>query len=156
MSEPPSRPTAEQLARYAELFSASSALNFFGVRLSFPDNETVRVDLDPVKPEHRGGMGTDAVNGGVLAAIFDLAIGCTPALLDPTRRNATVQLSMSFEKATKGDAVSALAWIDRAGETMIFATAVLRDATGAECARCQGIVRRSKLTWASGESPAVD
>jgi len=155
MTEPTLRPTAEQLARYAELFNASTALNLFGVRLSFPDNETVRVDIDPVKPEHRGGLGTDAVNGGVLAAIFDLAIGCTPALLDPTRRNATIQLSMSFERATRGDSLSALAWIDRAGETLMFSTAVIRDASGDECARCQGVLRRSKLTWASGESPAV-
>ncbi|MHB8879714.1 MAG: hypothetical protein ACYC8T_39000 [Myxococcaceae bacterium] len=68
MPEPTPRPTAEQLARYAELFNASLSLNHFGVRLSFPDTETVRVDLSPVRPEHRGGLGTDAVNGGVLAA----------------------------------------------------------------------------------------
>ncbi|MHB8879715.1 MAG: hypothetical protein ACYC8T_39005 [Myxococcaceae bacterium] len=63
---------------------------------------------------------------------------------------------MSFEKATRGDSLFALARIDRAGDTMIFSTAVIMDATGAECARCQGVVRRSKLPWISGESPATN
>ena len=156
MSEPNPRPSIEQLARYAELFNASLTLNHFGLKVSFPDRDTVRVDLTKVRPEHRGGLGTDAVNGGVLAAVFDLAIGCTPALVDPTLRAATVQLSMSFERATTGDSISALAWVDRAGETMLFATAVIRDQAGAECARCHGVVRRSNLPWLSGGSPATN
>lgn len=151
----PSRPTPEQLRRYAEQFTHSRVLRYFGLTISFPDGDTVQVDLDPLRPEHRGGLGTDAVNGGVLAAIFDLAIGCTPALLDPSRRTATVQLSMSFMRPVTGARLRALARIDRAGEVMLFSSAQILDEKGEVCAVCQGVVRISKLRWKSGDSPAV-
>ena len=91
MPEPKStRPRPEQLARYAELFNNSLVLKYFGARVSFPEGERVEIRIDPIRPEQRGGLGTSAVNGGVLAALFDFAIGVTPALIDPTRRTATI------------------------------------------------------------------
>ena len=152
----PARPTAAQLARYAEEFNKSLAMQHFGTRVSFPDGERVRVEIDPIRPEHRGGLGTSAVNGGVLAAAFDLVIGCTPALIDPTRRNATVQLSMSFERPLAGSSLVAEAWITTAGASTVFSQAEIRDARGQVCARAQGLVRVSKLSWDSGTSPAVN
>lgn len=149
-------PTAEQLARFAEQFNRSIILEHFGARLSFPSLDRVRVVVEPVTPVMRGGMGSTAVNGGVLAAIFDLAIGCTAALIDPTRRTATIQLSMSFEQAVSGDVLYAEGWIDSAGEKVAFSSAHILDGTGKVCARCQGVIRLSAIRWASGESPAID
>lgn len=150
------RPTPEQLSRYAEQFSASLTLRHFGARLSFPDEQTVLLTLDPVPAALLGGMGTDAVNGGALAAVFDVAIGCTPALLDPTTRSATVQLSMSFQRAVRGTRLTARARVLRAGGTLLFSEARIYDQQGVECASCQGVVRLSAQKWASGESPAVN
>jgi uncharacterized protein (TIGR00369 family) len=155
-ASPPPRPTPEQLERYAQQFNQSQMMRHFGLRLSFPQGEKVVVTLPEVRPEHRGGLGTTAINGGILSAIFDFAIGCTPALLDPTRRAATMQLSMSFERPVLGDTVHAEATIDTAGTSTLFASARLYDAKGQVCARCQGVVKLSKLRWASGESPAID
>ena len=149
-------PSPEQLARYAEQFNQSATLRHFGVRVAFPDADTVEVRLDEVKPEQRGGLGTDAVNGGVLAAIFDLAIGCTPALIDPTRRTATMQLSMSFERPLRGDSLRAVAQIENAGDTVLFASARILNSAGMVCGRCTGVVRLSQSKWRSGESPAVN
>ena len=104
----------------------------------------------------RGGLGTDAVNGGVLAAIFDLVIGCTPALVDPSRRSATVHLSMSFMRAVRGNKVVARAKIDRAGELLLFASAQIFDEKDVLCATCNGMSRLSDLPWLSGESPAIN
>ncbi|WP_257454651.1 PaaI family thioesterase [Archangium lipolyticum] len=156
MSDTQARPTQEQLDRFAELFNQSQTMRFFGLRLSFPQGEKVVVTLPEVRPEHRGGLGTAAINGGVISAMFDYAIGCTPALLDPSRRSATMQLSISFERPLRGDAVRAEATIDNAGTSTLFASARLYDAQGHVCARCQGVVKFSQLKWASGESPAVN
>jgi acyl-coenzyme A thioesterase PaaI-like protein len=145
----------QALARYAEQFNQSQSLKYFGVTVGFPSLEEVRIVLQ-VRPEHRGGLGTDAVNGGVLAAMFDLAIGCTPALLDPTRRTATMQLSMSFERPVSGSVLHVRARIDTAGTAVLFASAVLYDEKDQPCARCQGVVRLSKQPWKSGESPAIN
>ena len=88
------------------------------------------VELPEVRAEHRGGLGTAAVNGLVLAGLFDLAVGSTVVLLDPRRRSATVQLSMSFERAVFGSSARCEAWIDRAGQRTLFASARILDAEG--------------------------
>jgi uncharacterized protein (TIGR00369 family) len=149
------RPTAEDLARYAQEFNESLTLRAFGFEVSFPDLETVRVTLR-ARAEHRGGLGSEAINGGVLAATFDLVLGCTPALIDPKRRAATVQLSMQFERAVRGEGLIAEAKVRRATRTLVFADAELRDLTGVVCARASGIVARSEQPWASGRSPAIN
>jgi uncharacterized protein (TIGR00369 family) len=146
----PAKPSAQQLARYAEAFNQSKTLRFFGVRISFPDGEKVEIRL-----EHRGGLGTTAVNGGVLAAIFDLAVGCTPALIDPTHRTATMQLSISFERPVLGDSLKAEARITAHGKSVLFASALILDESGQECARCQGVVRIGNLPWQSEGTPAI-
>ena len=141
------RPTPEQLARYSEVFNDSATLKHFGVKVHFPDADTVEVVIEDVKPEQRGGLGSDAMNGGVLAAVFDLAIGCTPALIDPTRRSATVQLSINFMRAVRGNRVVARAKIDRAGDVLLFASAQILDEKGQVCATCTGMSRLSDLPW---------
>jgi uncharacterized protein (TIGR00369 family) len=148
--------TPEQLDRYAQAFNASLTLRYFGVKVSFPSTDVVKVTLDPIPPEHRGGLGTDAVNGGVLAALFDLAIGCTAALVDPTRRSATVQLSMSFMRAVKGPSMTLEARVQRAGGVLVFAEATLFDSTHTACASATGLCRMSELPWADGASPATN
>jgi uncharacterized protein (TIGR00369 family) len=155
MSDAPSHPTQEQLDRYAEHFNQSQTMRLLGLRLSFPQGEKVVITLPEVRPEHRGGLGTTAINGGVLATMFDYSIGCAAALLDPTRRAATMQLSMSFERPVLGDSARAEATIDSAGTSSLFASARILDARGQVCARCQGVVKLSKMRWASGHSPAI-
>lgn len=149
-------PTLEMLKRYADTFNGSTALKAFGVRLEFPDLERVHVVMDPIKPEHLGGLGTSAVNGGVLAAAFDLAIGCTPALVDPTRRNATMQLSMSFLRPVTGTRFHVESRIDRSGSDTLFATARLFDAKGDLCSTGSGLVKLSRHPWNDGHSPTTN
>jgi uncharacterized protein (TIGR00369 family) len=156
MSDAESRPTQEQLDRYAEQFNQSQTMRLMGLRLSFPQGEKVVISLPEVRPEHRGGLGTVAINGGIISAMFDYAIGCTPALVDPTRRCATMQLSVSFERPLRGNTVRAEATIDSIGTSTLFASARMYDEKGQVCARCQGVVKISQMKWASGESPAVN
>ncbi len=153
----PSRPAQADLDRYAELFNQSLSLRHFGARLSFPEGRKVVITLPELRSEHRGGVGSAAaVNGGILAAMFDLAIGTSAALVDPSRRCATVQLSMSFERPVTGDHMRVEAEIDSQSVSLVFANARAYDAAGRVCARCQGVVKLSNLPWPSGESPAVN
>lgn len=147
-------PTDLQVA-YAEHFNKSTALQFFGLTMSFPTSELLVATL-PVRYEHRGGLGSEAVNGGILAAMFDLVIGSTCALVDPRRKSATMQLSMNLEQPVTGDVITAEAWVDRAGGATVFSSAVIRDGNGKVCARGQGVVKLSKQFWESGVSPNID
>jgi uncharacterized protein (TIGR00369 family) len=148
-------PSLESLKLYADGFNKSLTLRHFGAEVDFPASNLVRVTL-PIRPEHRGGLGSEAVNGGILAAMFDLVIGCSAALIDPKRRSATMQLSMNFERALLGDVLIAEGWIDRAGKGTAFSSGVLKDSTGQICARAQGVIRIFNSPWTNGDSPAIN
>jgi uncharacterized protein (TIGR00369 family) len=157
MSDEPriARLSAEQLARYADGFNRSKTLQHFGMELSFPGGTQVEILLREIRPEQRGGLGSDAVNGGVLAAVFDVTLGCAAALIDPTRRSATIHLSMNFERAVRGSSLRGIGQIDTAGESVLFASARILDERGRACAHAQGVIRMSRSKWKGGESPAV-
>jgi acyl-coenzyme A thioesterase PaaI-like protein len=132
--------TLEQLERYALHLNSRPSLQRFGVRIWFPDTSRLRLRIDALPVGMRGGMGDDTiVNGGVLSALCDLAIGCTTALVDPTKPSATVQLSIRFEQPLRGDHVEGEGRIDRATKRLVFASADLFDARGEICVRCQGL-----------------
>lgn len=146
--------SASDLKRYSDGFNKSDLLEFFGMRVEFPDLDTVRAVVDEAHEGHMGGMGERAaINGGVLAAIYDLVVGCAGALVDPKRRSATVQLSMNFERPVIGPYVRAEATVDRAGKTLVFVSARIYDEAGRVCSHGQGVVRISKKPW-RGVSPA--
>jgi len=139
----PSSPalTVESLQLYAERWTAHPSLRAFGVRLTFPATDRVRIDVDSVPLSMRGGLGDDAVvNGGALAALCDLVIGCTSALIDPTSHSATVQLNIRFERPLAGERIQGEARVDRSTRRLIFSSAEISDGAGQVCVRCQGIV----------------
>jgi uncharacterized protein (TIGR00369 family) len=157
MSEPDRpRPSLEQLNRYAEEFTASRTLKTFGARVSFPTQDLVRVEVDEARPEFLGGLGSaENINGGMISAMFDLIVGCTGALVDPTRRAATMQLSMTFERPVMGRRVRAEATVTNAGTRAVFSEARIYDGEGNLCARCNGVLRLSTQPW-DRSSPAVN
>jgi uncharacterized protein (TIGR00369 family) len=132
--------TLEALRKMAEAWNASPPMQRLGARLEFNRLDRVRAVLDPVRPYHRGGMGTDAVNGAVLAGLFDLAIGTVGWLTRPDTRSATVSLAMTFFKPTRGDRVSVEGRLLRAGTNLTFAAAEIFDGAGEVTARCDGTV----------------
>jgi len=131
-------PTVESLRALGELWNASPSMQHFGARLDFTRVDRVRAVIDPILPIHRGGMGTDAVNGVVLAGLFDLVIGTVGWLVRPESRSATVTLAMSFFRPTRGDRVVAEARLIRSGMNLIFAAAEIFDAEDKVTARCEG------------------
>ena len=144
-------PTLEDLARTAEFFNHSTPMTHAGFRLSFPSTDLVVAEIQEVQAYHRGGLGTSAVNGGVLAALFDLVTGCTALLVEAGQRSATVQLSMSFERPVFGDSLRAEARIDNRGRRTLFASARILDAKGQPCAHCQAVVALAR----AGAAPAA-
>jgi uncharacterized protein (TIGR00369 family) len=134
----PAYPTLESLRALGEMWNASPAMKHFGARLDFERVDVVRAVVDPVQAMHRGGLGTDAVNGVVLAGLFDLVIGTVGWLTRPDTRSATVNLSMSFFRATRGDRIFAEARLVRSGLNLVFAAAEIFDGEGRATARCDG------------------
>jgi uncharacterized protein (TIGR00369 family) len=131
-------PTVESLQALAEMWNASPSMKHFGAKLDFERVDRVRAVIDPVRDIHRGGLGTDAVNGVVLAGLFDLVVGTVGWLSRPDTRSATVTLAMSFYRPTRGNRIVAEARLIRAGMNLIFAAAEIFDGEGKATARCEG------------------
>lgn len=134
----PAYPTLESLRALGEMWNESAPMKHFGAKLAFDRVDRVRAVIDPVTTVHRGGLGTDAVNGVVLAGLFDLVIGTVGWLTRPDVRSATVNLSMSFFRPTRGDRIAAEARLVRAGLNLVFAAAEIFDDEGRVTARCDG------------------
>jgi uncharacterized protein (TIGR00369 family) len=130
--------TLESLQAMAHKWNDSQPMRQLGARLEFNRVDRVRAVMDPVMPYHRGGMGTDAVNGAVLAGLFDLAIGTVGWLARPDTRSATVTLAMTFLRPTRGDRIAVEGRLLRGGTNLIFAAAEIFDAEGEVTARCDG------------------
>jgi acyl-coenzyme A thioesterase PaaI-like protein len=96
--------------------------------------------VDPVEIHHRGGMGTDAVNGPTIAAVFDLITGLAGYLQAIGKKVGVVQLNIQFLRPVTGTRFHAVARPTRAGRSLVFVAAELFDATGAPCAGSTGIV----------------
>jgi uncharacterized protein (TIGR00369 family) len=136
----PAYASIEALQTLARAWNNSPPMQRLGAWLEFERVDRVRAVLEPVEPHHRGGMGTDAVNGVVLAGLFDLAIGTVGWLTRPDTRSATVSLAMTFLKPTRGDRVVVEARLIRAGTSLTFAAAEIFDEAGQVTARCDGTV----------------
>ena len=130
--------TLEALRQLGAVWNEGPPMKHFGARLEFDRIDRVRAVIDPVQPFHRGGMATEAVNGVVLAGLFDLVIGTVGWLTRPDARTATVTLAMSFFKPTRGDRVVAEGRLIRAGLNLIFCAAEIANGEGEVSARCEG------------------
>lgn len=121
------------------------------------------VRLPKVLPTQRGGGGSDTVlNGGVIAYMFDGALGCAiastslarPEMLgvDPSQlRQSTINLDISYVEAASGDHFEARGKVVRASRSMAFAEGELYDAQGRVCATAKGIWR---IFWPRAADPA--
>lgn len=124
----------------AAQWNAHPGLRHLGIRVAIPTPGTVRAVVDPVLPHHRGGLGTQAVSGPVIAAVFDLVIGLTGFLHTGDRRAGVAQLNVHFLRPVEGDRFSVSGKPVRVGRNLVFCTAELEDGLGTVCARCDGIV----------------
>jgi len=123
-------------------------MKHMGCRVDLSEPGVIRAVVDPVRPEHRGGLQTDAVNGAVIAGIFDLVIGLSGYVHTRGRRAGVAQLNIHFLRPLNGNRFDAIATPTRVGANLIFSAAEMRDERGVVCARCEGIVA------VSGKTPA--
>ena len=126
--------------RFEAMWNAAPGMLHMGARADFSDPGAVRVTIQPLQPVHRGGLGTDAVNGAVITGLCDVALGMVGHFHTMGRRAGTAQLNIQFLRPVLGDGVRAVGRLVRAGTNLVFATVEVEDMNGRVCARCDGIV----------------
>lgn len=129
------------LAAFQERFNRIPAMAYMGCTLDLSRPPLVRVHLPEVQTHHRGGMGTDAVNGAVLAGLGDCALGVAGVLQLGAERSGTVEMSIKFLRPTVGHSVVAYAVALKRGGSLVFTEAELYS-EGKLCAVATGMVTR--------------
>lgn len=129
----------EERKRIEDEWNGHEAIRYLGARVDLSDPAAIRLLVDPVQPHHRGGLGTNAVNGVAMAGLFDLAIGLVALLTSLRRKVGTVQLNIQYMRPVYGDRFEVRARVARRGRTLVFATAELFDQQNTMCARCDGM-----------------
>lgn len=133
----------DQRRRWQEGFNALAGMEVMGATLDLSDECLVRVHLPEVGPHHQGGMGSSAVNGAVIAGLFDAALGVAGVIQFPGKRAGTVELSVKFLRPTRGQSVDAWAVALKRAEGLAFVEGELY-AHGRLCAVATGIVSTAR------------
>ena len=129
----------DERERIEDRWNAHPATRYLGAWVDLSDPALVRLVVDPVQPRHRGGLGTDAVNGVVMAGMFDLAIGLVAHFSALQRRVGTVQLYVQYIRPVHGNRFDVRGRLVRRSRTLVFATADLVDQERTVCAKCDGM-----------------
>ena len=98
----PVAPPADILGELERRWNEHPGIRRIGARLDLSEPGHVRAIVDPIEPHHRGGMGTSAVNGPTIAAVFDLVTGLTGYLQAVGRRVGVAQLTIQFLRPVNG------------------------------------------------------
>ncbi len=112
----------------------------------------VVIELNDPRDDQRGGGGTAALNGGVIAYMFDGAMGAAIASLVIDRfgidaedesafGEATISLTINYVQPAMGNHFEAHGHAVRAGRTTAFAEGRLLDENGSVCATATGVWR---------------
>lgn len=128
----------------AKRWNAHLGVQRMGVRLEIVSREELRGVVDPLEPHHRGGMGTPAVNGPIIAAVFDLVTGLTGYLQAPGQRVGVAQLNIQFLRPVLGSRFEVIGRPQKTGKSLVFVASELVDETGVVCATADGIVSVSQ------------
>jgi len=131
---------AQERAALAEHWSQHPGMQHLGAKADFGDPARVRVYIDQLGPEHRGGMNTEAVNGAVIAGLFDVAVGIVGHFHTMGRRAGTAQLAIQFLRPLMGQRIEVETRLVRAGTNLVFVAGEAFDQNRVLCARCDGIV----------------
>lgn len=125
-----------------DLFNKSVQLKYLGARVELSNPEQPRAIIDQVEEHHLGGIGSDAVHGGVIAALADLALGLLGLLHFKDGMTATAQLTVHYLKPFRTDSISATAITQKVVGNRIFGTVELFNHKGEMCAIAYGALAK--------------
>ena len=124
---------------FAARLNALASMRMIGARVDLADARVVRLGLAAVAEHHLGGLGTRAVNGAVIAGLFDAALGVAGTLQFAGQPAGTVELSIKLMRPAFEAPLEVLAIALKHSPHLAFTEAELY-AEGRLCAVASGIV----------------
>lgn len=129
---------------WAARMNGLASMQLMGVVIDLTDPAVAQLRLDTVHEAHRGGLGTSAVNGAVIAGMFDAALGVAGTLQFEGRRAGTIELSIKLMRPVFTAPLEMLAVTIKRSAHLAFTEAELY-ADQRLCAIASGIVAIASL-----------
>ena len=124
------------------VFNRSVQLQHLGARIDMSEPLTPKAFIDDLKDIHGGGIGSEAVNGGVIASLADLSLGLLGLLHFKEGMTATAQLTVHYLKPFRSKSISAEAHTQQVVGNRVFGTVELRNDKGDVCAIAYGALAK--------------
>jgi acyl-coenzyme A thioesterase PaaI-like protein len=131
-------------AQWAARMNGLASMQMMGVAFDLSDPAVVRLGLATVSEAHLGGLGTTAVNGAVIAGMFDAALGVAGTMQFEGRRAGTIELSIKLMRPVFTAPLEMLAVTVKRSAHLAFTEAELY-ADQRLCAVASGIVAVASL-----------
>ena len=123
-----------------DFFNASAQLKKMNIRIDLSNLASPLVSIDEVLEIHQGGIGTEAVNGAVIALLIDLAIGLLGVKYYSEGMTATSNLNINYIKPLLAKKVMVQAEQTQVIGNRIFGIARVMDENGEVCTYATGTV----------------
>jgi acyl-coenzyme A thioesterase PaaI-like protein len=124
------------------IFNRSVQLQYIGSRVDLSNPQQPKAFIDEIKDIHGGGIGSEAVNGGVIATLADLSLGLLGLLHFKEGMTATAQLTVHYLKPFRTKSISAEASTQQVVGNRVFGTVELRNDKGDVCAIAYGALAK--------------
>jgi uncharacterized protein (TIGR00369 family) len=125
-----------------QLFNKSGQLKHMGARVDLSQPECPVAMIDEISDIHKGGFGSDAVHGGIIAALADLALGLLGLLHYKDGMTATAQITVHYLKPFRSKSITAKAITQKVVGNRIFGTVELFNDKDEVCAIAYGALAK--------------
>ncbi|MGD9488386.1 MAG: PaaI family thioesterase [Calditrichaceae bacterium] len=125
---------------FEKIWNESEQLKYFGFKVDLSDPEHPVALIPDIEPHHLGGLGSGFVNGAIVAALCDLAVGLTGSIQLGCRIKGTAELNIRYLYPLVSKSVKAVGKVERVSKNLAFTSADVYDDSGKICAIAQGIV----------------
>lgn len=124
------------------IFNRSPQLKHVDARVDLSNPDAPEAVIDEVNDHHKGGIGSDAVNGGVIAGLADLALGLLGLAHYREGMTATAQLTVHYLKPFRTKSIRARAHTQQVVGNRIFGTVELFNDKNEVCAIAYGALAK--------------
>jgi uncharacterized protein (TIGR00369 family) len=125
-----------------EIYNKSVQLQHIGASIDLSNPEHPVVNIAKVEDYHLGGIGSDAVHGGTIAALADLALGLLGLMHFKDGMTATAQLTVHYLKPFRTTSLSATAITQKVVGNRVFGTVEIFNDKGEMCAIAYGALAK--------------
>ena len=122
-------------------FNQSGLAQHMGIHVDLQDPAQPRCEVNDIKPFHLGGVGQDYINGAVISAMYDLAIGLTALAYASEGDFATTDINIRLLHPVAGNRFYMIAKVNRRIGNRVFSDATLFNFNDEACGHAHGEIR---------------